>query len=169
LEILALLLLGFIALLIILPPVIRGKLNSSPLASTRSFQRSMQEMASSIEPYGREEKLRARDRAAGRKARRSLWHASLPQAKRRGRHARQISRSEMRRRRLLTMLTLATVIWAVAALASRQLWCLVVFAVAAFLSLTYLALCVLITRVAPAGAAHRHIHEIPAPPKRQAM
>jgi len=49
LEILALLLLGLIAMLAIVPPIIRGKLDESPLASTQSFQRSMQEMANSID------------------------------------------------------------------------------------------------------------------------
>jgi hypothetical protein len=54
-EILAFLLLGLIAMLAIVPPLVRGRIEESPLDSTRDFKRSMLEMAASVNPseYGR--------------------------------------------------------------------------------------------------------------------
>jgi hypothetical protein len=69
----------------------------------------------------------------------------------------------------MALLMFITFVWAVAALASRARWCLIIFAVMAFLSLTYLALSVLVPRASAAGSHHRHIDEIAIPPKRQAM
>ena len=50
-EILAFLLLGLIAMLAIVPPIVRGKIEESPLDSTRNFKRSMLEMAASVNPH----------------------------------------------------------------------------------------------------------------------
>ncbi len=47
-EILAFLLIGLIAMLAIVPPIIRGKLDESPLSTTESFQRSMFQMGTSL-------------------------------------------------------------------------------------------------------------------------
>jgi hypothetical protein len=168
LEILALFLLGLIAMLVIVPPIIRGKLTSSPLASTQSFQRSMQEMASSIEPYPMEETPKERPYRNGRLySRRNLWQGrTTPSPRRNPRH---FSPSEMRRRRLIAALTLMTFIWAVAALASGVRWCLITFAVMACLTLAYLVLSLIAPRVFASPAQHRHADEILMPPKQQAM
>ena len=48
-EILAFLLIGLIAMLAIVPPIIRGKINASPLSTTESFQRSMFQMGTSLD------------------------------------------------------------------------------------------------------------------------
>ncbi len=48
-EILAFLLIGLIAMLAIVPPIIRGKLDASPLSTTENFQRSMFQMGTSLE------------------------------------------------------------------------------------------------------------------------
>jgi len=169
LEILALLLLGLIAMLVIVPPIIRGKLAASPLASSLSFQRSMQEMGNSLEPQGREEKIR-RSRPAGDR-RRSIQNlmSGVPIRPSRGRPTRSISRAEMRRRRLLAMLTLLTIVWGAAALAIRSLWCLVIFGITVSLSLAYLTLSVLISRLSPQPGQSERADQTTAPPKRQAM
>lgn len=54
-EILAFLVLGLIAMLAIVPPLVRGRIEDSPLDSTRHFRKSMLEMAASINPaeYGK--------------------------------------------------------------------------------------------------------------------
>ncbi len=49
-EVIAFLLLGLIAMLAIVPPIIRGKMEESPLISTRNFKKSMLEMAASVDP-----------------------------------------------------------------------------------------------------------------------
>ncbi len=55
-EIIAFLLLGLIAMLAIVPPIIRGRIEESPINSTRNFKKSMLEMAASVDPshYRRE-------------------------------------------------------------------------------------------------------------------
>lgn len=53
----AFLLLGLIAMLAIVPPFIRGRLEESPLVSTRKFKRSMLEMAASVNPSNYKEAL----------------------------------------------------------------------------------------------------------------
>lgn len=168
-EILALLLLGLIAMLVIVPPIIRGKLAASPLASSLSFQRSMQEMGSSLEPQGREEKIRRSRPAGGRRGPIQNLGSGVPIRPSRGRPTRPISRAEMRRRRLLVMLTLLTIFWGVAAMAVRSLWCLVIFGITAFLSFAYLTLSVLIPRLSPQPSRSECADQTTAPPKRQAM
>ncbi len=51
----AFLLLGFIAMLAIVPPIVRGRIEESPLESTRHFKKSMMQMAASVNPgeYGK--------------------------------------------------------------------------------------------------------------------
>ncbi len=48
-EILAFLLIGLIAMLAIVPPIIRGRLDASPLTTTEDFQRSMFQMGTSLD------------------------------------------------------------------------------------------------------------------------
>ncbi len=48
-EILAFLLIGLIAMLAIVPPIIRGKLDASPLSTTENFQRSMFRIGTSLD------------------------------------------------------------------------------------------------------------------------
>ena len=48
-EILAFLLIGLIAMLAIVPPIIRGKIDASPLSTTENFQRSMFQMGTSLD------------------------------------------------------------------------------------------------------------------------
>ncbi len=54
-EILGFLVLGLIAMLAIVPPLVRGRIEESPLDSTKHFRKSMLEMAASVNPseYGR--------------------------------------------------------------------------------------------------------------------
>lgn len=49
-EILAFLVLGLIAMLAIVPPLVRGRIEESPLDSVRHFRKSMLEMAASVNP-----------------------------------------------------------------------------------------------------------------------
>ncbi len=49
LEILAFLLIGLIAMLAIVPPIIRGRIDASPLTTTEDFQKSMFQMGTSLD------------------------------------------------------------------------------------------------------------------------
>ncbi|OFW56369.1 MAG: hypothetical protein A2W01_00340 [Candidatus Solincola sediminis] len=168
-EILALLLLGLITMLAIVPPLIRGRLDASPLTSTLNFQRSMQEMGSSLEPQAHEENI-SRKRAAGSRQRPAgnLW-TGTPIQPPRGRHSRPISRAEIRRRRFLVILTFSTIVSGIAALAMWGLWFFIIFGVVAFLSLTYLSLSVFLPKLAPKSSRSVYVDRIVVPPKRQAM
>ncbi len=48
-EILAFLLIGLIAMLAIVPPIIRGRIDASPLSTTEDFQKSMFQMGTSLD------------------------------------------------------------------------------------------------------------------------
>ena len=114
-------------MLAIVPPIIRGKIEESPLATTQSFQRSMEEIAHSIESgslrsarsYAAGESVRYR---AGRKSGDYLAPARQVAAKRRGTSA------SARRNRVFALLTLLAFAWGTATLFSGKTWCLAFFA-----------------------------------------
>jgi hypothetical protein len=127
LEILALLLLGLIAMLAIVPPIIRGKLDESPLATTQSFQRSMQEMANSIEGgTGREEAPHRGGGATGHLT--PVGGASGDQLRSGQARIASRRRAAIRRNRVLAALAVFATLWGTAALLSGKTWCLVIFA-----------------------------------------
>lgn len=168
-EILALLLLGFIAMLAIVPPIIRGRLNSSPLATTQSFQRSMEEMANSLEPYSREEHKIMRKSRSSRMAasRMPATGGSMPPPQ--GSYPRRRNPAAIRRARILVILTSMALIWGTATLISGKYWCLIIFAILAFLSVVYWALSLLVPRLSSRRSVNRDAQEPVIPPKRQAM
>lgn len=166
-EILALLLLGFIAMLAIVPPIIRGKLEDSPLVTTQTFQKSMQGIAHSIEPR-LEPSLRSTSRRAGDLSARSAPRLPLgivkTEAKRgmgasarvaarhspvpRGRHAvagrSPARRAAIRRNRILAFLTFLAFCWGLATLFTGNLWCLAIFSVSGFLLALYWGLTIVV-------------------------
>lgn len=141
-EILALLLLGLIAMLAIVPPIIRGKLEDSPLVTTQTFQRSMQEIAHSLKPQG-ENVIPARSvyvaggLPAGARTRRQIAERAVSKANPRRKAA-------VRRNRILATLTLLTAGWGSLTLACGRLWCLVIFAVFGCLLAVYWALTLIV-------------------------
>lgn len=140
-EILALLFLGLIAMLAIVPPIIRGKLEESPLATSQSFQRSMQEMGNSLDFHRHEHDagLEAGYRAAGRAP--GVTQAG-PEGRRPLRAPRR-NRAAVRRNRIMAGLALFAAIWGMATLVSGCTWCLVLLAISSVLFLVYWALSLL--------------------------
>ena len=167
-EILALLLLGLIAMLAIVPPIIRGKLEESPLASTQSFQRSMQEMANSIEASGGMEDEQYRGRRpdgtmvpvrAGLPGR--PRPAAAPSSRR--------NRAAVRRNRIIAVLTVFASIWGVATLISGKTWCLVIFAVACCLLAAFWGMALIMPNISPRPRAAQLPEEVSRYPRSQAL
>jgi len=168
LEILALLLLGFIAMLAIVPPIIRGKLEDSPLASTQSFQRSMQEMANSIDYGSGRERAQSSGKGpegyseaagAGREGR----LRPVPARPYRG------SNAAVRRSRVIATLTVLAAIWGVATLVSGETWCLIVFAVSCVCLAVFWALALIVPNVSARPRNEQRVEEPPRSPWRQAL
>lgn len=153
-EILALLLLGLIAMLAIVPPIIRGKLDESPLASTQSFQRSMQEMANSIDPgISREETgYDGRETHDGVMPARGVYRDQPHTAAARiaGR-----KRAAIRRNRILASLTVFAAMWGAIALVSGKAWCLVIFAIACGILAVFWGMALIIPNSSPRPRAMR--------------
>lgn len=185
LEILALLLLGFIAMLAIVPPIIRGKLEDSPLVTTQSFRRSMQEIAHSLEPR-LEPTLRSPDpRIAGTRSGgatgypEAVVNAAAPPGSGRGiqdpsrinlspaevrnaQRRRPARRAEVRRNRVLASLTISVILWGLATLCTGNLWCLAMFAFCGFLLASFWGLTLLVPYIymrgeARGGSSSRHV------------
>ena len=167
-EILALLLLGLIAMLAIVPPIIRGKLEESPLASTQSFQRSMQEMANSIESGSSREDAQYRSR--GPHGYVEPVEAGLPGRPRPvpTRNSRK-NRAALRRSRIIAALTVFAAIWGVAALVSGKTWCLVIFVVACCLLAVFWGMALVIPNIKPRPGIVHHPEEVSRYPRSQAL
>lgn len=144
-EILALLLLGLIAMLAIVPPIIKGKLEESPLVTAQTFQRSLQEMAHSLEAGAQrntepEEGLRTS----------SLSHGSVIQGRRTGSRVRPLPRrtsAAVRRNRIMAFLISISIAWGAATLFSGRLWCLILFVFCTLLLVLYWALTIIVPRL----------------------
>ncbi len=166
-EILALLLLGLIAMLAIVPPIIRGKLDESPLASTQSFQRSMQEMANSIDSAsGRgESPHESRERVVYTLPPRGGYaarpHAAVRFANRK--------RAAIRRNRIMASLVLFAAIWGAAALWSGATWCLAVFAASCGILAVFWGVALIAPYLSPRPRLHRRPEKEVIPPRSQAL
>lgn len=173
-EILALILLGLIAMLAIVPPIIRGKLDESPLATTQSFHRSMEELGHSLEPD--------EYRAGGEHglARSPSENTARPRQDRGSRPAGQSyyrnNRASVRRNRILAGLMIFASIWGAATLISGSMWCLVLFAIACLILVLYWSLMMLVPRLAvqsrPSRSpkrSERYLEEAEGPPRSQAL
>ncbi len=140
-EILAFLLLGLIAMLAIVPPLVRGRIEESPLDSTRNFKRSMLEMAASVNPseYGRGTTMTRRKIYLPSFLMSSGLEPETPQMSSYASHSSGIKASQRRNRAyiILGLLTLAT---GIIAIATRNTIALVFFIVFAVLLLVYSSL-----------------------------
>lgn len=165
-EILALLLLGFIAMLAIVPPIIRGKLEESPLVTTQTFQKSMQEIAHSLEPRldsspaprgsrasdvsapkGRAYRVRghggpSQGAVSGTRIRSKA--APTPSGSRAGVRRSPSGRAAIRRNRILASLTLLAFGWGLATLFTGSLLCLLMFSATGFLLALYWGLTIIV-------------------------
>lgn len=167
-EILALLLLGLIAMLAIVPPIIRGKLDESPLASTQSFQRSMQEMANSIEPRtSREENSYQKRGVNGYMMPVRTGSPGRPQAIPSPMASRR--KAAVRRNRITAGLTIFAAVWGIAALISGRGWCLVMFTIICSLLLIYWGLVLIIPSLLPRSQAPERPEETQSYPHSQAL
>ena len=173
-EILALILLGLIAMLAIVPPIIRGKLDESPLATTQSFHRSMEELGHSLEPgeYGAEREYEL-DRNSSENPARYRQDRRIQPA---GPSHYRKNQAAVRRNRILAGLMIFASIWGVATLISGSMWCLVLFAFACFILILYWALMMLVPRLAvspqssqPSRRPERDLEEVKSPPRSQAL
>jgi hypothetical protein len=140
-EILAFLLLGLIAMLAIVPPLVRGRIEESPLDSTRNFKRSMLEMAASVNPseYGRGTTMTRRKVYLPSFLMSSSLEPEAPQmgpftGRSPGRKASQ------RRNRTYLILGILTLITGITAIATRNVIALVFFILFAVLLLVYSSL-----------------------------
>jgi hypothetical protein len=168
LEILALLLLGLIAMLAIVPPIIRGKLDESPLASTQSFQRSMQEMANSIESgASREETSYGVKGPNGYMVQVRTGSPGRPQAAPSPMASR--SKTAVRRNRITAGLTIFAAVWGIAALISGRGWCLVMFTIICSLLLIYWGLVLIIPNLLSRSQAPERPEEAQHYPHSQAL
>jgi hypothetical protein len=156
LEILALLLLGLIAMLAIVPPIIRGKLDESPLATTQSFQRSMQEMAHSIESHEDQEG----EAVAGTPHRHRPYVVPA--------HHPHRQSAAVRRNRVTLLLSVFAAVWGVATLISGSTWCLVIFAITCSLLALYWVLAMIMPRMSVTHRSERRLEASSRPPRRQA-
>jgi hypothetical protein len=163
-----------IAMLAIVPPIIRGKLDESPLATTQSFHRSMEELGHSLEPdeyhcegehgyssYPSEGATRPRQDNRNRQTSQS-YHRN--------------NQAAVRRNRILAGLMIFASIWGVATLISGSMWCLVLFAIACFILVVYWALMMLVPRLSvqsrPSEISRRperYLEEAEGPPRSQAL
>lgn len=162
-EILALLLLGLIAMLAIVPPIIRGKIEDSPMATTESFQRSMKEMGDS---------LGAQDRTpVERYGRESLSPAGPVRPGRRPgpRSSYSRNRALLRRNRVMASLLVLASLWGVATLISGAVWCLVLFAISCFLLVAFWGLTIIVPRAMSARSESGRIAGTPHYQRKQAM
>lgn len=155
-------------MLAIVPPIIRGKLDESPLASTQSFQRSMQEMANSIENgTGREE-----SRGAGGGSRDVAMTARSGYGNRVYSTSARISsrkKAAVRRNRITASLTVFAATWGAAALVSGKSWCLIMFAAACVILAVFWGLSLIMPlAMSRPGGANRH-EEMPRSPRGQAF
>ena len=173
-EILALILLGLIAMLAIVPPIIRGKLDESPLSTTQSFHRSMEELGHSLEPD--------EYRCQGERGYRTYpsEDTTRPRQDRRSRQASQShhrnNQASVRRNRILAGLMIFASVWGAATLISGSMWCLVLFAFACFILVLYWALMMLVPRLAvqsrPSQISRRperYLEEAEGPPRSKAL
>ena len=160
-EILALLLLGLIAMLAIVPPIIRGKLDESPLASAQSFQRCMREVANSVDPGpGRGNRAPGAEEAregACREAHRASDRA-----------AGMRRRAAVRRNRVLASLTAFSILWGAAALLSGRAWCLIAFSIACGILVVFWGLTLIVPMATPRSGGLRSPRQAARPPHRQA-
>ena len=141
-EILAFLVLGLIAMLAIVPPLVRGRMEESPIDSAKHFRRSMLEMAASINPseYGRA--------PAFPKRRLNLpllftGTGPVPEQTPRGGYGRQavsFRKASERRMRVYAVLALLVVATGIAAIIARTAITTAIFFICAGLLLLYLFL-----------------------------
>lgn len=127
-EILAFLLLGLIAMLAIVPPLVRGRIEESPLDSTRDFKRSMLEMAASVNPseYGRGSALPRRRVYLPSFLMSSALEPDTPQASpRTGRPGR--TTASQRRNRTYLVLGILTLVAGIVSIITRSVPVIVVF------------------------------------------
>ncbi len=167
-EILALLLLGFIAMLAVVPPIIRGRVDASPLTTSQNFQRSMQEMGDSLnfdKRLSETSRRQPRPRTGARKAGLSRAGGSKPLAPRSGGNR----RAAVRRNRIMAGLAVFAAAWGLAALVSGEIWCMVMLTVACVLLLMYLTLALLAPYFYSSRTGKGRSEEAHRPPRRAAM
>lgn len=155
-------------MLAIVPPIIRNKLEESPLTTTQSFQRSMQEIAHSIDkPGGYEAEHEGRLPGKQRTAVGTANRVAAFSPARGGRPHRK--RAAVRRTRIITTLTLLSFFWGIATLFSGRGWCLAVFAAFACLLTLYWGLILVVPYLAVAPAEEKRAEETYRPRKRHAV
>jgi membrane protein implicated in regulation of membrane protease activity len=144
-EFLVFLLLGFAAVLLVVPSIIRERLEESPVATADLFQKSMSELGKSLHI---DDPRRLVPRAeSGRTRPGAAWaiqdsRRCLPQHEARSlspgtKRQRRLSRAEIRRNRVMAFLLTDSLLWGAVALFTGSFWALVLFTMASLLFALY--------------------------------
>lgn len=144
-EFLVFLLLGFAAVLLVVPSIIRSRLEESPVATADYFQKSMSELGRSLHiDDPRRDSVRAnasRDRSFPVAKTARLYGKDIPKGyyghPNGSRNPRRMSKAEIRRNRIMAVLLTNSLIWGLAALFTTRLWALILFTVTSVLFALY--------------------------------
>ncbi len=144
-EFLVFLLLGFAAVLLVIPSLIRGRLEESPVATADYFQKSMSELGRSLnmgDPR-RDSRINITRRGMPTSTPRygtASHEGSLVMRHRDHRAAgrpKRTSKAEIRRNRIMATLLLNSLLWGSLALFTTEFWALVLFTLASSMFALY--------------------------------
>ncbi|MEJ5186045.1 MAG: hypothetical protein WHT46_03060 [Candidatus Geothermincolales bacterium] len=143
-EFLVFLLLGFAAVLLVIPSIIRGRLEESPVATADYFQKSMNELGRSL--HIDDPRVKHQARIPGRTAA-DFTRAGvkkLGSMSQRGHKpdpgtvkTRRLSRAEIRRNRIMATLLANSLLWGTVALFTGRFWALILFTLASLMFTLY--------------------------------
>lgn len=143
-EFLVFLLLGFAAVLLVIPSIIRGRLEESPVATADYFQKSMNELGRSLHIDDPRVKHRAGafDRNAADLARTGAKRLGSVSQHRHNLNpgtvkTRRLSRAEIRRNRIMAALLANSLLWGTVALFTGRFWALILFTLASLMFTLY--------------------------------
>lgn len=144
-EFLVFLLLAFAAMMLVVPSIIRGRLEESPVVTADYFQKSMSELGKSLNID--DPRIQARRESAAmnsvrlvkdlsgiRKNRSRAWggRGSPRENKSEG-----MSRAEVRRNRIMAILLIDSLLWGAIALFTGKFWALILFTISSILFALY--------------------------------
>jgi membrane protein implicated in regulation of membrane protease activity len=163
-EFLVFLLLGFAAVLLVVPSIIRERLEESPVATADLFQKSMSELGKSLHI---DDPRRLVSRAgSGRTRSGAAWviqdsrkcfsqHEARNLCPRTNRQER-LSRAEIRRNRVMAFLLTDSLLWGAVALFTGSFWALVLFTMASLLFALYWLAAFILASTPPRREQRRH-------------
>lgn len=155
-------------MLAIVPPIIRNKLEESPLTTTESFQRSMQEIAHSIKVRENTAEWQGARQLAGRQSGEEMRSVRTAHSGTRAVASRR-RRAAARRTRIIAVLTFLSFCWGAATLFSGRGWCLALFAAFTFLLVLYWGLVLLTPYLSAVHTTWEEGNQLQRPHRKQAV